>query len=294
MSTSSTAPAVILLGPQGREPIGDAPAGAPAWRIVRMDRPLSADRPWAERVAFLAAHAALWQDAPQVMAWDDDIEIQAVAVAECLRLMRQHGLSLCQPGLAWNSHFADATTLHNPCFVYRHTSRLDSAVLAFGTAALRRLLPLMQAMPSRNALARLLPACQDVPQAGAAVLDAVQALRTSAPADEEFAEPDWPAVLAEDGPQHEAALSWGGLGLRGQRVALFDDSRETFLGLLAAGYACAVAEPLPIGEVFLQHFTRSLAPPPAALDLRAPDQRGSAPTLRRSPIIDHRRAPSAV
>jgi len=294
MTHPSMTTAVILLGPQGQEPIGEAPAGAPAWRIVRMDQPLSADRPWAERAAFLAAHPALWQDAPQVLAWDDDVEIQAVAVAECLRLMRQHGLSLCQPGLAWSSHFADATTLHNPSFVYRYTSRLDTAVLAMGGGELRRLLPLLQALPARAALARLLPACQDVPQAGAAVLDAVQALRTAAPADTEFTEPEWPAVFAADGPQHEASLSWGGLGLRGQRVSLFDDSRETFLGGLAAGYACAVAEPQPIGEVFLQHFTRSLQPPPAALDLRAPDQRGTTPALRRSPIIDHRRAPSAA
>lgn len=286
--TATPDTAVLLLGPRGREPLGEAPAGAPGWRVLRLERQPSADTPWAERAAFLAAHPTLWQDAPQLLAWDDDVEISAVAVAELLRVMRQHGLSLCQPSLAWQSHFVDPTTLHNPSFVFRHTSRVDPAVLAIGQAELRRLLPLIQALPGRAALSRLLPACQDVPQAGAAVVDAVQALRTAEPAADEAAEPAWPAALAGDGPQHEGPLSWGGLGQRGQRARLFDDSRETFLGLLAAGYACAVAEPQPIGEVFLQHFARSLAPPPPPLDLRAPAQRATAPALRRSPILDHR------
>jgi hypothetical protein len=273
-------PDLVLTGPAGRAPSGEPLAGTP-WRHHALA--LGEGPRWRAIAEALLAQPAAWQDAGFVLVLADDVEIGATAVSELFRVMRTCALRIAQPSLAWRSHFADPATLHNPCFVFRHASRVDTAAVAFSVDALRQCLPLLREAPEPALLARLLPALQAEPLRGAAIVDAVQALRAAAPAPEEFAEVDWPQELRVDGAHHEASLSWGGLGLRGRYVALFDETRDEFLGSLAAGYACAVQEAQPIGEVFLQHFTRSLEAAPQAVSLAPP-----APRLRRSPILDRR------
>jgi hypothetical protein len=271
---------LVLTGAAGLAPAGVPLAGAP-W--IQRALALDAGPRWRAIAEALLAQPELWQDAGCVLVLADDVEIGATAVSELFRVMRTCGLRVAQPSLAWRSHFADPTTLHNPCFVYRHANRVDTAAIAFSADALRDCLPLLRDAPDAALLARLLPAGQDEPLRGAAVVDAVQALRTAPAAAEEFAEPAWPEILQGDGPHREAGFSWGGLGLRGQYTSLFDTTRDEFLGALTAGYACAVQDAQAIGEVFLQHFSRSLEAAPQPLVPRAP-----APRLRRSPILDHR------
>lgn len=242
---------------------------------------------WAAVAAELEANAAAWDVVDHVLVLADGVQLTAHAVAELFRIMRQGGLEIAQPSLGWSSHFTTPTALHNPSFVLRFVNCVDTHALAFSTRALRRWLPLMRAFPGDAALARLLTLCHETPLSAAAVVDAVQALRTLPPADHETAPPQWPAPLEATGPHHEAPMTWGGLALRGRCVALFDESREEFLGLLTAGYACAVQEPEPIGEVFLAHFARSLEPPPPAVSLQPCAGSSPPPPLRRSPIIDH-------
>lgn len=242
---------------------------------------------WATVATELEANAAAWDAVGHVLVLADGVEMTAPAAAELFRVMRQAGLDVAQPSLAWSSHFTEPTALHNPSFVLRFVNRVDTAALAFSKAALRRWLPLMRELPGDAALARLLTLCHDTPLRAAAVVDAVQAVRTLAPADHESAPPQWPAALQSAGPHHDAPTTWGGLSLRGRDVGLFDDSREEFLGLLTAGYACAVQEAEPIGEVFLAHFARSLEPPPPAIHLQF--GAGPLPPMRRSPIVDHTR-----
>ena len=244
---------------------------------------------WASVAADLLANAAAWQSFDHVLVLDDGVHMSGAAIAELFRVMRQNALQVAQPSLAWSNHFSDPTALHNPSFVLRHTNRLDPAALAFSNAALRRWLPRMLALPGDLALGRLLTMCDESPLRASAVVDAAQAQRTLPPGAHETAPIAWPATLAGAGPQHEAATQWGGVGLRGRPVSLFDDTREEFLGLLATGYACAVAEPEPIGAVFLAHFARSLDPAPQALHLDG-GTAAPVPRLRRTPIIDHARA----
>ena len=273
---------LVLTGAAGIAPAGVPLAGTP-W--IHRALALGEGPRWRAIAEALLAQPALWQDAGCVLVLADDVEIGATAVSELFRVMRSCGLRIAQPSLAWRSHFADPVTLHNPCFVYRHANRVDTAAIAFSADALRDCLPLMRDVPDAAILARLLPTGQDEPLRAAAIVDAVQAQRTAPAAPEELAEPAWPELLCFDGPHREAGYSWGGLGLRGQYASLFDATRDEFLGSLAAGYACAVQDPLPIGEVFLQHFSRSLEAAPQPLVLPAP-----APRLRRSPILDHRTA----
>ncbi len=271
---------LVLTSTAGIAPAGTPLAGAP-W--IHRTLELGDGPRWRQVALALAADPALWQDAGCVLILADDVEIGATAVSELFRVMRTCGLRVAQPSLAWSSHFADPTALHNPCFVYRHANRIDTAAVAFSADALRDCLGVLHDAPDAAILARLLPTGQDEPLRAAAIVDAVQALRTAPAAPEEFAEPAWPDVLAFDGPHREASHTWGGLGLRGQYVSLFDTTRDEFLGSLTAGYACAVQDPQPIGEVFLQHFSRSLEAAPQPLVLRP-----AVPQLRRSPIIDHR------
>ncbi len=274
---------LVLTTDAGRAPAGTAPEGTP-W-VHRTFTPGAGPR-WRAIAEMLAANEAAWQEADHMLILADDVEIGATAVSELFRVMRTCELRIAQPSLAWSSHFADPTTLHNPCFVFRHTNRVDTAAIAFSTDALRQCLPLLREVPDAALLARLLPAMQDDPLAAAVIVDAVQALRTAPAAPEEFDEPTWPAALQVDGPHRESSYSWGGLNLRGQYVCLFTESRDEFLGGLAAGYACAVQEAQPIGEVFLTHFARSLETAPGPLELRPPVP--PTPALRPSPIIDHR------
>jgi hypothetical protein len=247
--------------------------------------PLGDDRPrWRAIAEEMQADAAAWADAGWLLFLADDVEMSAEAVSDLFRIMHSCELRVAQPSLAWQSHFAEPTTLHNPSFVFRWANRVDMAAIAFHADTLRQCLPLLQGVPDEAALARLLPACLDEPLRACAIVDAVEASRTAAPAPHEAAEPAWPAALAVDGAHREPSFSWGGLSLRGTYSSLFDGTRDEFLGGLAAGYACAVQETEPIGEVFLQHFARSIEPAPQALRL------GSAPAptpaLRPSPIFD--------
>jgi len=271
----------LVLSSAACKPPAGTPQGGTPW--IHRTFELGAGPRWRAIAEMLARNEAVWKDAGCVLILADDVEIGATAVSELFRVMRTCELRIAQPSLAWSSHFVDPTTLHNPCFVFRHASRVDTAAIAFSTAALRQCLPLLREVPDAAVLARLLPASQDDPLAAAVIVDGVQAQRTAPPAAEEFDEPAWPAALQGDGPHREGAFSWGGLGLRGQYVALFTETRDEFLGSLAAGYACAVQEAQPIGEVFLTHFARSLDTPPGPLELRPP-----MPALRRSPIVDHR------
>lgn len=281
---------LVLIGLNGLPPHGDPGPGDVPWALVPLPVPALPAHAgggmalWRARVEALMARPALWQHAEHVLWLDDDVEISATGVTELFRLMRLHRLAVAQPSLAWRSHFCDAATLHNPSFMLRHVNRVDPAALAFSQAALRQFLPLLAAVPDPACLARLVPACQPDPLHGAAVVDAVQCQRTRAPADSEMADtPPWPPSLAGAGPHTEAAYTWGGLGQRGQRVGLFDPTREELLGLLTAGYACAVQEPAVLGEVFLQHFLRSLEAAPLPMSFQGPG--GQARPLRRSPIV---------
>lgn len=285
MTTASVPTNLVFIGAAGSLPGGETPPGDTPWDCIRLPATTDSATPWRERADTLLAQIAVWQRAPYVLLLDDDVQISAAAISELFRVMRQYDLHLAQPSLAWQSHFVDTTALHNPSFVLRYTNRLDSAALAFSGPMLRASLGLLGAMPQRNALSRLLPACQDPTTRGAAVIDAARAQRTLPTTDAEFADPDWQGLLEPAGPHHEPATCWGGVGLRGQRVSLFDETREEFLGLLTAGYACAVQEPQPIGEVFLQHFVRSLQPVPQAI--QALTATAPTPTPRLSPIIDH-------
>lgn len=270
---------LVLTSAAGKAPAGTPPAGTP-W--IHRTFELGTGPRWRAIAEMLARNEAVWKDAGCVLVLADDVEIGATAVSELFRVMRTCELRIAQPSLAWSSHFVDPTTLHNPCFVFRHASRVDTAAIAFSADALRQCLPLLREVPDAAILSRLLPASQDDPLAAAVIVDGVQAQRAAPPAPEEFDEPAWPAALQGEGPHREGSYSWGGLGLRGQYVCLFTETRDEFLGSLAAGYACAVQEAEPIGEVFLTHFTRSLDTPPTALALRPP-----TPRLRRSPILDH-------
>lgn len=283
---------VVLTGPTGIEPTGrdTLPEQGVPWAWGRLPLPAAAGPArWTALVGLLAQHPALWQDAEYLLLLDDDVQISAADVSTLFRLMREGGLSLAQPSLSWRSHFTDPTTLHNPSFVLRHTNRLDAAALAFSREALQRALPLIQALPHPEQIARVLPAAQAMPWQTAAVVDAVQVERTAEPC----AEPAiWPDELAE-GPHAEPGTTWGGLSIHGDLVSLFQTTREHCLGLVAAGFAAAVQEPQPIGEVFLQHHLRSLAPPPEPLRLGlAPASAPSSPAhpplpvLRRSPIVE--------
>jgi len=271
---------LVLTSTTGIAPAGEPLPGAP-W--VHRTMTLGPGPRWRAIAEALAAAPEAWAEAGCVLILADDVEIGATAVSELFRVMRTCGLRIAQPSLAWRSHFADPTTLHNPCFVFRWANRVDTAAVAFSAEALRQCLPLLREVPDPATLARLLPAMQDEPLRAAVIVDGVQAQRTAPPAPDEFDEPRWPAVLDVDGPHRESSFSWGGLGLRGGFVGLFDETRDEFLGSLASGYACAVQDAAAIGEVFLQHFSRSLEPAPQALSLKPP-----VPKLRRSPIIDHR------
>lgn len=271
---------LVLTSSSGRAPAGEPLPGTP-WQHRTIS--LAEGPRWREIALALLAEPAAWQDAGFVLVLADDIEIGATAVSELFRVMRTCGLRIAQPSLAWRSHFADPTTLHNPCFVFRHVNRVDTAAVAFSVDALRECLGLLREVPDPALLARLLPALQEDPLRGAVVVDGVQAERLAPAAPEELADPAWPAPLQVEGAHLESSFTWGGLGLRGRYLAMFDDTRDELLGSLAAGYACAVQDPQPIGEVFLQHFARSLEPAPKALSLAPPPAR-----LRRSPILDHR------
>jgi len=270
---------LVLTGPQGQ-----APAASGAGWVQRTLGGIEPTLPrWRAIARALKAQPGLWQDADHVLLLADDVQIGAGGVDEFFRTMRQHALAIAQPSLAWRSQFCDPTALHNPSFVYRHVNRIDLAAVAFSAAELARWLPWLDTLGEASLLSRLLPLCHDDPVRGAAVIDAVQAERLAAPSDHELAEPGWPEALQADGPHREGGATWGGLGLRGRYASLFDDTREECLGLLAVGYACAVQDPAPIGEVFLRHFLRSLDPPPPAIRLSAPPP--EVPELRRSPIV---------
>jgi hypothetical protein len=280
------APDLVLTGLRGRVPAGQPAPGAAPWTWRQVDLGDGQVPRWRAIAQALAESPALWQDAGHVLVLADDVEIGATGVGELFHVMRQCELQVAQPSLAWRSHFAEPTALHNPSFLLRHTNRLDLAAVAFSAAALRRWLPWLAALPDTAALARLLPLACDDPLRATAVVDAVQVERTAPAAEAEFAEPEWAGELQADGPHREAAACWGGISLRGRAVSLFDDTREEFLGLLAAGYACAVPEPQPIGEVFLQHFARSLEPAPQPLRLPSPRaDAGAAPAGPRSVLV---------
>lgn len=277
----------VLTGPGAPTPA--QPAGLPAdagWQHLRLDDTPTGCADWARA---LRRHAGTWRQGGLVLLLSDDVDLAAPAITELFRSMRQHQLAVAQPSLAWHSHFADAATLHNPSFQWRHVNRVDPSALAFRADLLAALLPALDENPDAAQWARLLPALMPDPLHGAAVVDSVQAVRRRAPDEAELAEPAWPARLDVDGPHREPGYSWGGLGLRGQAVSLFDERREEFLGLLTSGYACAVQEPMPIGEVFLQHFLRSLSPAPGPLTRpAAPPPTAPLPALRRSPIVAQR------
>lgn len=261
---------------RGRTPLSPDPAAT--WECVSL--PGLESVAWTDRVAPLVATHPAWRDAGLVLVLADDVEITPTAVTELFRLMRLHGLSLAQPSLAWRSHFVEPVTLHNPSFAWRHASRVDPAALAFAPAALATFCELASHAASTAELSARAAAWGPDPTATAAIVDAVQCVRTAEPAADEWPSPDHPAA--------EPALTWGGLGLRGRRVSLFDDTREECLGLLGAGVACAVQEPHAIGDAMLQHFLRSLDPPPAAAHEAAPVAPFSPiawKRVRRAPIV---------
>ena len=272
---------VLLFSDQGPAPDGDLPDGQAPFDVLRLQD--LGDGGWPRVLACLLAEPALWQDAEQILLPQDGIALRAAGASELFRVMRQHQLPIAQPSLSWRSHFSEPVCLHNPSFVLHHTNRLEARALAFSRDALAAWLPRMAEWPDAVLLGRLLPALQADPTRGVAVVDTVQCERTLPLSEAETSPPAWPSAWAGEGPWQEPGLTWGGVGMRGQVVHLFDDTREACLGLMAAGFACAVQEPEPIGEVFLQHFLRSLNPAPEAV---APVPAGPAvPRLRRSPIM---------
>jgi hypothetical protein len=269
---------LVLLSPGAEAPALSVGAETP-W--VTLQLPIeTAD--WPAIAAALQAEPEAWADAGLVLVLGPGVRISGEAVVELFRIMRQHGLTIAQPSLTWRSHFVEPVTLHNPSFAWRHTSRIDTRAMAFEASALRRSLPLAASAASAAEFGRLLAATQARPDAGVAVIDAVQAERTTEPAADEWPQDGWP-------DDAEPAVTWGGCGQRGQRVTLFDATREECLGLLTAGFACAVQEPQAIGEVFLAHFVRSLETPPRPI-MPAPAIQPSPLSftpqrLRRSPIV---------
>lgn len=286
---------VLLFSDQGPAPDGELPDGLQAFDVLRLQG--LGDGGWPLLTQCLLDQPELWQDAEQILLLQDGVQLGAAGASELFRVMRQHDLSVAQPSLSWRSHFSEPVCLHNPSFIWHHTNRIETRAMAFSREALRAWLPLMARYPDPVLLARLLPAVQADPSRGIAVVDTVQCDRTEALTDAEMAAPAWPDGETGTGeppggsesPLQELGLTWGGLGPRGQMVHLFDETREACLGMVAAGFACAVQEPEPIGEVFLQHFLRSLGAAPEALTLPAATPMSAAaavaPRLRRSPIL---------
>jgi len=217
-----------------------------------------------------------WAQYRHVFLPDDDLDITPEEIEALFSIAEEEGFALCQPSLGWRSHFTEAISLHNPLFRWRSVNAVDFAAPCFEAQALAQAVPLFAQDPTASLLGRVIPARLAKAHRVTAVVDAVQVLRTQAHQAE-------PAPLSETLAAEAAALeagefNWGGMGTRGQRLSLFSDAREAFLGALVTGYACAVQEAQVLGEVFLQHFMRSLEPPPAAFEP------ASRPSLRRSPI----------
>lgn len=249
----------------------DAPPGAPRWAALH---------------AMLAATAETWLGHGRVLLLADDVDATPAEIAQVFELAERHELALAQPSLGWRSHFDAAITLHNPSFSLRYTNCVDPAALCVTTALLHDVLPLLALDPRGRELGRILPALLPEPARGAAVLDAVQVLRTREPAPS-APDPEADALQARLPLPDAADFNWGGVTRAGRALSLFDPTqRDAFLGALTAGYAAAVQEPEVLGGVFLSHLVRSFdAQPTCAVEPEpAPPPQ---PVLRRSPIVAH-------
>ncbi len=67
---------------------------------------------------------------------DDDILCSAEAISGCFVIGRQHGLSIWQPSLSWDSFFTYGGTLHNPSFILRYVNYIEMMCPFFTTSAL--------------------------------------------------------------------------------------------------------------------------------------------------------------
>lgn len=252
---------LVVIGPRGAMPFGDDVAVSRSWRVLQLQEPVDAARPWRQLAPALLERAAIWESCELVLVLTDDVSIGASEVTELFHVMRANHLTLAQPSLSWQGHAVDITTRHNPAFTFRRTSCVDSAALAMSSAQMRDMLPLMAALPEPMLIARLLPACQSDPVAGAAVVDSVQAMRQAPPTGHE-PPASWPDALQRGGSHLEGAYAWSGQTAAGLALSLFEDSCTTFIGQLAMGFATQGPDPDALGRLLMAHSARSNGPRP--------------------------------
>lgn len=232
---------------------GDLPAD------VRVFEVTAGAPPFAKLHAVLTASMDDWREGGHVFFAADDLDATPEEIEQTFASASARALAVAQPSLGWRSHFESVTTLHNPGLELRYVSRVDTGALCVTTAHLLEILPLFEADPWGAALGQILPALQAQPSRGAAVIDAVQVLRTqpiAAPSDEALQM--GAAIVERLGVTLEGDYSWGGVDRDGKTLSLFDETREHFLGRLLCGYATAVQDPQPLGEVLVSHLVRSL------------------------------------
>lgn len=249
---------------------------------------------WATLAALLSLTAEQWASYDYVFLPDADLEASSDEINRLFDAAAAHRLALCQPSLGWRSHFRHPVSLHNPSFTLRQVNSIDLAAACFDATFLRSVLPMLALDPHGQVLGRVLPQMLRAAKQPCAVIDAVQVFRTSEPLDRTLEHTA--AELLSRFTLRDDEISYGGIGARGQRVSLFDSTREECLGLLVTGYACAVQEPAPLGEVFLQHFLLSLDDVEAATAYAGanavpaspaqPPSGALRPGLRASPVME--------
>lgn len=104
---------------------------------------------------------------------DDDIATDCDTINRVFDLMRQHGLSVGQPSLSWNSYFTHFVTLNVPGLHLRYTNMVEVMVPCLNVKTLRQILPLFAETMTGFGLDWVWTRLDEKPERKAAIFDCI-------------------------------------------------------------------------------------------------------------------------